>query len=388
MVGSTRDELIKQYFNIGFSYKEILVFLSTRHNISLSLRQLKRVLKNTNLSRRKSRSTINSVMQFISSELTTSTSCFGYRAMHQKLVMNGYVVDHDTVRLVLKSLDPEGVERRARHRLTRRVYVSAGPNHTWHVDGYDKIKPFGFAIHGAIDGYSRKILWLLVGPSNNDPKITATYFVNCLVEQQLVPRLIRTDRGSENITIGGIQRFLRRGCEDENAAYNSFKFGPSTRNQRIEAWWSILRRTRFSWWIDFFKDLCENGSFDASINCHLEVIRFCFIGLIQTELDEVKEMWNNHRIRFIRNSECPSGRPNVLYHAPQLTGGIECKFPLSQSDITVARTFCQDSPLFGCPKETVQLCHIIMSEKDLQIPSTPEEAKLLFETLITEIQAI
>ena len=188
MVGSTRDELIKQYFNIRFSYKEILVFLSTRHNISLSLRQLKRVLKNTNLSRRKSRSTINSVMQFISSELTTSTSCFGYRAMHQKLVMNGYVVDHDTVRLVLKSLDPEGVERRARHRLTRRVYVSAGPNHTWHVDGYDKIKPFGFAIHGAIDGYSRKILWLLVGPSNNDPKITATYFVNCLVEQQLVPR--------------------------------------------------------------------------------------------------------------------------------------------------------------------------------------------------------
>ena len=65
MVGSTRDELIKQYFNIGFSYKEILVFLSTRHNISLSLRQLKRVLKNTNLSTRKSRSTINSVMQFI-----------------------------------------------------------------------------------------------------------------------------------------------------------------------------------------------------------------------------------------------------------------------------------------------------------------------------------
>ena len=29
-----------------------------------------------------------------------------------------------------------------------------------------------------------------------------------------------------------------------------------------------------------------------------------------------------------------------------------------------------------------------MSEKGLQIPSTPEEGKLLFETLITEIQAI
>ena len=28
----------------------------------------------------------------------------------------------------------------------------------WHIDGYDKLKPFDFAIHGAIDGYSRKIL--------------------------------------------------------------------------------------------------------------------------------------------------------------------------------------------------------------------------------------
>ena len=23
----------------------------------------------------------------------------------------------------------------------------------WHVDGYDKLKPFGFPIHGCIDGY-------------------------------------------------------------------------------------------------------------------------------------------------------------------------------------------------------------------------------------------
>ena len=28
--------------------------------------------------------------------------------------------------------------------------------------GYDKLKAFGFPIRGAIDGYSRKILWLKV----------------------------------------------------------------------------------------------------------------------------------------------------------------------------------------------------------------------------------
>ena len=41
----------------------------------------------------------------------------------------------------------------------------------WHIHGYDKLKPFGFPIHGAIDGFSRKILWLNICPSNNEPYI-------------------------------------------------------------------------------------------------------------------------------------------------------------------------------------------------------------------------
>ena len=31
-----------------------------------------------------------------------------------------------------------------------------------HVDGYDRLKPYGFPIHSAIDGFSRRILWLHV----------------------------------------------------------------------------------------------------------------------------------------------------------------------------------------------------------------------------------
>ena len=30
-----------------------------------------------------------------------------------------------------------------------------GPKFVWHLDGYDKLKPSGFTIHGASDGYSR-----------------------------------------------------------------------------------------------------------------------------------------------------------------------------------------------------------------------------------------
>ena len=28
-----------------------------------------------------------------------------------------------------------------------------GPNQVWHIDGNDKLKKFGFAIHGCIDGW-------------------------------------------------------------------------------------------------------------------------------------------------------------------------------------------------------------------------------------------
>ena len=70
----------------------------------------------------------------------------------------GIQVPREIVRLFLKELDPEGVSERRSKTLSRRVYHTPGPNHSWHVDGYDKLKPYGFPVHGCIDGYSRKVL--------------------------------------------------------------------------------------------------------------------------------------------------------------------------------------------------------------------------------------
>ena len=64
------------------------------------------------------------------------------------------------MRKALKELDPYGVEERRSHRLHGRTYRSEGPNEVSHMDGYDKLKPYGFAIHGCIDGLSRRLIWL------------------------------------------------------------------------------------------------------------------------------------------------------------------------------------------------------------------------------------
>ena len=87
------------------------------------------------------------------------------------------------VRRALKIVDPKGVETRSRGRLMRRKYKTKGPNYLWHIDGYDKLKPFGFCIHGAIHGYSRCVLRLEVGPSNNDPSIVAIKYYLDRVKQ-------------------------------------------------------------------------------------------------------------------------------------------------------------------------------------------------------------
>ena len=50
-----------------------------------------------------------------------------------------------------KLLDPEGVEQRRAWRLGRRHNRSKGPNTlNTHMDGHDKLKPFGIAISGCI----------------------------------------------------------------------------------------------------------------------------------------------------------------------------------------------------------------------------------------------
>ena len=118
--------------------------------------------------------------------------------MHQKCWLNNIITDRETFRILLRLLDSEGVDLRSRNRLRRRVYHSRGPNYVWHIDGYDKIKPFGIAISGCIDGFSRKMLWLEAYKTNNDPKVIAGYFMDAVVTAGGCPARVRFDLRTEN----------------------------------------------------------------------------------------------------------------------------------------------------------------------------------------------
>lgn len=48
-----RNHMIEEYFHLGFNYKEIIDCLFLNNGIPLSLRQLKRILSQKNLGRRR-----------------------------------------------------------------------------------------------------------------------------------------------------------------------------------------------------------------------------------------------------------------------------------------------------------------------------------------------
>lgn len=60
-------------------------------------------------------------------------------------------VSKENVRNLLLKVDPVGVEARRNKTIKRRIYQTNGPMDILHIDGNDKLKRFGFPIHGCID---------------------------------------------------------------------------------------------------------------------------------------------------------------------------------------------------------------------------------------------
>lgn len=385
-----RDVLIERYFQLGLQHQEILAFLMLSHGIVLSLRQLKRILARRQLRRRNNTSDMDAVLQAIDTELNGSGSTVGYRALWQRLLCDhNLVIGKETVRRVLRIVDPTGVERRSRNRLRRRQYRGKGPNYIWHVDGYDKLKPFGFCIHGCIDGYSRRILWLEVGTTNNDPGVTAKYFLDYIHSIGGVPRIVRGDNGTENVNTAAIQRFFRRDANDVFAGEKSFMYGKSVSNQRIEAWWGQLRKGCADWWITYFKDMRDRGLYCDSNIIHVQCLRFCYMSILQDELHRAARLWNIHRIRPSSNPESPPGRPDILYYLPEITETQDFMTQVDLEEVELAKEVCcPEDPSLPCLPQFKDLADIILQEQGLAMPKCHDEARSLYIQLLSCIKDV
>lgn len=378
---SDESELIQNYFKRNFSYDHIIVFLRIHHSIYMSKRTLKRRLQQLGLKRRSYNISDNVLRSMIENELEGPAVLKGYRGMWNHLRCKyGVVVKRDTVMHLLREIDPDGTELRRARRLKRRVYTSPGPNHCWHIDGYDKLKPYGLPIHGCIDGFSRKILWLKVVKSNNNPIIPAFYFLRKVKDLCFCPQKLRTDCGTENGIMADIQCSLV-GNEDAHL------YGSSVANQRIENWWSHNKKAFTTWVIDFFKQMVEEGILIPGHHVHMECVWFVFSHFLQLQLDEVVYEWNTHYIRQTNHETIP-GVPDILYHAPILSGHEDKKVAITQGQVQrilqEKNVFSEATEIFEDHDQLLkEYFEYVIQTKQLRYPPKNwEEARSVYKIII------
>ena len=168
---------------IAISESQILFYMEHGFTIyqiaqmfGCSRRTVERRMHEYGLSARQSYSNIgdSELAQLISSMLVLNPA-LGEKSIDGLLHAQGYIIQCQRIRDTIWAVDPEGVQTRLRRRLHQRQYHVESPNSLWHVDGYHKLICWKIVIHGAIDGYSRLILYLKAATNNRAETALAAF---------------------------------------------------------------------------------------------------------------------------------------------------------------------------------------------------------------------
>ncbi|KAK0134210.1 hypothetical protein N1851_030222 [Merluccius polli] len=104
------------------------------------------------------------------------------------------------------------------------------------------------------------------------------------------------------------------------------------------------------------------------------LVQLCFRIIIQEQLDEIKAVWNSHRIRPTRNPSVPSGIPEVMYIVHSC--GVLRTSWFHTVTLMTADRHASSSHL----SRATMICNIVMSESVLTFPSNLLEAQEFYLT--------
>ncbi|KAA1111537.1 hypothetical protein PGT21_003430 [Puccinia graminis f. sp. tritici] len=235
----------------GMNLNEIQAQLANETSVNVSIRTIKRYLKQLNLKLLRNnvthgKITIQQVHDAIHDARTRRLqSDAGYRRMRM-ILMREYDIQipQRLVYDVLREIDPEGMAARLRGVCKRQIYQTNGPNHIWSSDGHDKLKRFGLTIYGFVDAWSRKILGMFVHVTNNNPRHIAVYFLQLASKAGGIPLLLTTDCGTETVKMARCMMeltYTHMEISLEDAA-KRMHYTKSTHNQKIESLWSQMMK--------------------------------------------------------------------------------------------------------------------------------------------------
>ena len=200
----------------------------------------------------------------------------------------GIRVTRKSLRESIHRVDHANVIARHRSLISRRAYSVPYPNYIWHIDSHLKLIKWRYVIHGAIDGFSRTIVYL--NCADNNRSSTPLDFFRSAVTQYGLPNLIRSDCGGENVAIW---RYM---IASHNLDYSSVLTGSSVHNERIERLWCDVRRCVVSVYADVFRKLEAEHRLDTLNEVDVYCLHFVFLPRINKCLSEFMESWNHHAL--------------------------------------------------------------------------------------------
>ena len=216
------------------------------------------------------------------------------------------------------------------------------------IDGHHKLIRWRLVTHGAIDGYSRLILYLKCG-ANNRASTVYELFLKAIQNYGL-PSRIRCDQGGENIKVA--QHMLRHRGIDRRSVI----VGSSVHNQRIERLWRDMHRCVCSLYYRLFYFLEHNEILDPINDVHLYALHYVYVPRINHSLKQFVDAWNSHGIRTVRGQT-----PNQLF----ISGSIQ----LRNEGLTALDFFESVNELYGVENNVMVNSDDEDDDEGVEIPS-------------------
>lgn len=170
------------------------------------------------------------------------------------------------------------------------------------ADGHHKLIRWRVVTHGAIDGFSRLIVFLQCS-TNNRASTVYDLFLGA-VGQYGLPSRVRTDQGRENVQVA--QHIL----QSRGVNRRSIIVGSSVHNQRIERLWKDSHRCATSFFYRLFYYMEQHDLLDVINENHLFALHYVYLPCINRSRKQFKEAWNCHGLRTERGKT-----PNQLFTA-------------------------------------------------------------------------
>ena len=256
-------DLIEELLLDGFSIKEISMLLS------VSERTIYRRMTSYGLRKHTFSEISDHALDEVVRQLTEDFPNCGENMIGQMLRGKGVTVQRYRLRESLHRVDEDGILRRSRGRLCRRVYNVKGANQLWHIDTNHKLVRWHMVIFGAMDGFSRLPVALSCSDNNKAP--TLLHFFTEAVGRFGLPSRVRSDKGLENVLIADYM------IEKRGASRCLMITGKSIHNQRIERLWRDVFTGVLSYYYKLFYFLEDEGVLDPLNPTCIAALHYVFL---------------------------------------------------------------------------------------------------------------